>query len=511
MTKPDLSALKIAPITQDIIDAVAERFFEDPNGALREVIDTSGLVEFPSDSPPEQERFFAVTHAILDRMERRLRPAIASAFEEAAREAVGKDDVRRDAVPRWDTPSWKLYEPSDADMTEDENRVLTARARANLLWFIRHPYPTYTLEETAELLNKNPAEVYETMTERFVKGVEPPFDSFVPSVGGDGTYQRAHIAIVANERESWTYDDYMWAAIEGAYDPWHAVNDVPAEHLAAIREFFVSPKAGYTIDEAAALFGKYFDAEQREEFASEYITEGLFPRSDVAGFLRSYVSPVVVGRALAGLSDSPLTLRTVPLSLPAWQLDAIESVARELSDTISDVLAAEIESCAAGLGFSSTFDDALGTAFDDGERLPDYSRFFFGAVHNDGTTETQAISSEDGAKGEDRLAALLAEQRERCPPLLAGPQKLVRKGSKKVAAIIEMDGERDPKPGDVILVEQQDIPKWEWVKNFVEVTAIDRDGSIEAKHFDGLSGMISATAIARDEAIIRAVVTSAPA
>lgn len=132
---------------------------------------------------------------------------------------------------------------------------------------------------------------------------------------------------------------------------------VPDSRLQAIRGFFTDPQDSYAVSEMKAMYGPDLeDVEKRFEFEEGQTTR---ERETVAGFLRGFVPPVVIGHALEGLTAGLLTNEIRLIELPGWLWRGLEVVASKHGWSVSEALSSELEMSLAGLGNSSTFDDAV--------------------------------------------------------------------------------------------------------------------------------------------------------
>lgn len=118
--------------------------------------------------------------------------------------------------------------------------------------------------------------------------------------------------------------------------------------IAAIRAFFVDPKPAYTKNELKRIFAD--DLPEGIMEGDRYGTLAkTIKRQTVAAFIRSFVSPVVVGRACGDVID-PLRVETVSVDLPTWMAEALREVARARSQSVGDVIATELLNAIEGNG-----------------------------------------------------------------------------------------------------------------------------------------------------------------
>lgn len=132
-----------------------------------------------------------------------------------------------------------------------------------------------------------------------------------------------------------------------------------AARLDAIRKFFATPQDEYGMDELRLILCP--------DIAEEDLRESLFMRDSdqttdrdaLAGYVRAYVRPSLVARAVAGLAAGPLTPETRQIELPRWMWTALDKTARLHAPGWSgaDVIFSELESSLTA-GCSAIFEES---------------------------------------------------------------------------------------------------------------------------------------------------------
>ncbi len=222
---------------------------------------------------------------------------------------------RHDAdFPRYDVSSWKLETAHpERDPTEDELKAITTRQRANMKWFFQSQREQFTVMEAAELLGVPPPEVMDRINSCVWREEGSAID-------------RVAIFAVASDHCTWSDVDVL-SVIREMTTPERSI--VPPERLHAIRAFFTEPKDEYTAQDLEAIFG----SDLPEDVDSD--------RESVAAFLRGYVAPVIVGRALVGLG-TPLELESRTIELPRWMWQSLDTEANETGHSVSETLSMEL-------------------------------------------------------------------------------------------------------------------------------------------------------------------------
>jgi hypothetical protein len=326
---------------------IIQRFItEESRNAVMILWDDLNVIRYGDDDATADKSFDVackLAEAIVASALAEVKPIMADALLRHGNAVLGFDPLP-DGMPvyvlgdslSYEVPSWAIF-PKDRDANEEEHAAGAKRCRLNLLWFMRNPQPDYDLATVAELLAVEPSTVVETMQAyQFVPNDRERFDRF-------------DVAEVMHAREG-DEEDYAWVILQGAHDPALAVNDVPDAQLAAIRAFFVEPKERYAPADVRPIFGKYMSDDNITGDHGMFGGEEFVTHDLVEAFMRSYISHVVIGRALVGLGATPYDLKTITVTLPAWIVDGLQELAASRGDTVSDSLALEIANLEGGVG-----------------------------------------------------------------------------------------------------------------------------------------------------------------
>jgi hypothetical protein len=127
------------------------------------------------------------------------------------------------------------------------------------------------------------------------------------------------------------------------------------EQATAIRAFFTDPKPTYTKRELEPIFAGDLPEAMMEGGRYGEVAESV-DRTTVAAFIRSFVSPVIVGHACGDVVNA-LEIETITVELPKWMVDGLRNVARARSTSISDVIATEFVNGNEGVGFAADLVD----------------------------------------------------------------------------------------------------------------------------------------------------------
>jgi hypothetical protein len=240
-------------------------------------------------------------------------------------------------------PSWELW-PAGRDATERELAAIGSRGRRNLLEYMRNPQEEYTVAEIAELLIERPEKTAALLEARGW-----------PANRTTGAYRREYVSLLLLSGDVGPYlpTDLAYVINEGAVPGWLERTAVSEQQATAIRRFFSSRQEEYTAGDVEPL-GIPDDA------MFEATGEPSRDHADVADYLAAYVSPVIVARCVSTLPAFPaaLALTTVAIELPAWLLDALQSIATKRRESISDVISFELMNCVE-VGTTCDLDEAM--------------------------------------------------------------------------------------------------------------------------------------------------------
>ena len=260
-------------------------------------------------------------------------------------------------------PSWEITAALASAKGEREAKLASLtdeRDRKNCARFILHPQAEYSRDEAGELLGVRPDCVSKDVLSRREMEVQM-FDmhrveSFIDPVLELWKVEREEITEHKRPPFGQPALDLTFGSVEKI---------TAAIRQREIRRFFTQPKDRYTVEELERLYGPDIpDVRNTLDLRGD---ENFEDRKTAAGFLKSFVSPVVVGRALAGIGGE-FELERREVELPRWLWRALE-IAAESSGNAgpSDVIAEELL-CGVEVGISAVFGDALESV------LPDYSQ-----------------------------------------------------------------------------------------------------------------------------------------
>jgi hypothetical protein len=250
------------------------------------------------------------------------------------------EPARSSDFPKYDVPSWKL--PIDENATPKQLAAINARMAKNVAWFFSHPErDTFRAEEVGELLDIDPGEV--------PGAIRKVMSSGDPDAAG--RYSRGAVFGTAINRCAWDELILRTAFAIAAAPERSRIAD---KDLAAIRSFFTEPRETYTQTETrAVLANATYDC---FELLSEY--GDAVPRATLGDFLRNAVPPVIVSRALCGLTV-PIEMRneTRAIELPRWIWSVIDYGATKLKLSASETLSEELQNEIQGVGTSDWADE----------------------------------------------------------------------------------------------------------------------------------------------------------